>query len=93
MNHKQLLDRAYDRLIEIYGGDQAFIEVGFLNRFYQEKMILKECELYTRYLGLLGRVRQVAEEKGEHIFVRGTAGSSLIAYLLGATDINPLPRH
>ena len=93
MNHKQLLNRAYDRLIEIYGGDQAFIEVGFLNRFYQEKMILKECELYTRYLGLLGRVRQVAEEKGEHIFVRGTAGSSLIAYLLGATDINPLPRH
>ena len=93
MNHKQLLNRAYDRLIEIYGGDQAFIEVSFLNRFYQEKMILKECELYTRYLGLLGKVRQIAEEKGEHIFVRGTAGSSLIAYLLGATDINPLPRH
>ena len=93
MNHKQLLDRAYDRLIEIYGGNQAFIEVGFLNRFYQEKMILKECALYTRYLGLLGRVRQVAEEKGERIFVRDTAGSSLIAYLLGATDINPLPRH
>ena len=93
MNHKQLLDRAYDRLLEIYGGKEAFIEISFLNRFYQEKMILKECELYTRYLGFLGKVRQVAEEKGEHIFVRGTAGSSLIAYLLGATDINPLPRH
>ncbi len=93
MNHKQLLDSAYDRLLEMYGGDQTLMEVGFLNRFYQEKMILQECELYTRYLGFLGRVRKVAEEKGEHIFVRGTAGSSLIAYLLGATDINPLPRH
>ena len=93
MNHKQLLDRAHNRLMEIYGGKETFIEISFLNRFYQEKMILKECELYTRYLGLLGRVRQVAEEKGEHIFVRGTAGSSLIAYLLGTTDINPLPRH
>ena len=93
MNHKQLLDRAYDRLIEIYGGKEAFIEIAFLNRFYQEKMILRECELYMRYLGFLGKVRQVAEEKGEHIFVRGTAGSSLIAFLLGATDINPLPRH
>ena len=39
MNHKQLLNRAYDRLIEIYGGDQTFVEVGFLNRFYQEKKI------------------------------------------------------
>lgn len=93
MNNKQLLDRAYNRLIEMYGGKQSFIEVGFLNRFYHEKMILQESEIYTRYLGFLGRVRQVAEEKGEHIFVRGTAGSSLIAFLLGATDINPLPRH
>jgi hypothetical protein len=80
MNNKQLLDRAYNRLLETYGGKQAFIEVGFLNRFYQEKMILQECELYTRYLGFLGRVRQVAEEKGEHVFVRGTAGSSLTLF-------------
>ena len=49
MNHKQLLDRAYNRLMEIYGGKETFIEISFLNRFYQEKMILKECELYTRY--------------------------------------------
>ena len=93
MNHKQLLSKAYDHLVEIYGGDQTLIEVGFLNRFYQEKKILEQCELYTRYLGFLGKVRKIAAEKGEHIFVRGTAGSSLIAYLLGATDINPLPRH
>ena len=56
MNHKQLLNRAYDRLIEIYGGDQAFIEVGFLNRFYQEKMILRNSDLYMRYLDFLSRV-------------------------------------
>ena len=93
MNHKQLLNKAYDRLVEMYGGDQTLIDIRFLNRFYQEKKILRECELYTRCLGILGKVRKVAEEKGEHIFVSGTAGSSLIAYLLGATDINPLPRH
>ena len=93
MNNKQLLDKAYARLFEIYGGDHTFPEISFLNRFQQEKMILQESEIYTRYLGFLGKVRKIAEEKGEHIFVRGTAGSSLIAYLLGATDINPLPRH
>ena len=44
MNNKQLLDRAYNRLLDIYGGDQTFVEIGFLNRFYPEKMILQECE-------------------------------------------------
>ena len=46
-----------------------------------------------RYLDFLSRVRDTASQKGEHIFVSGTAGASFIAYLLGATDINPLPRH
>lgn len=93
MNHKQLLSKAYDRLIELYGGEHNSPDIRILSRFYEEKKILSECELYTRYLGFLGNVRKFAEEKGEHIFVRGTAGSSFIAYLLGATDINPLPRH
>lgn len=93
MKHKQLLDKAYNRLLELYSGEHTSPDIRILSRFYQEKMILSECELYTRYLGLLGKVRCVADEKGEHIFAGGTAGASFVAYLLGATDINPLPRH
>lgn len=93
MKNKKLFEKAYSRLNELYGGEYSTPDVVILSRFYREKMILGESELYMRYLDFLGKVRARAEDKGEHIFVRGTAGSSLIAYLLGATDINPLPRH
>ena len=93
MNHKQLLDMAYDRLVEAYGGDGAEIDVGFLSRFYREKKVLSESAIYMRFLGLFAKMRRAAEEMGEHIFVGGTAGASFVSYLLGATDINPLPLH
>lgn len=93
MKNKQLIEKAYSRLLELYGGEYATPDIAVLSRFYKEKAILGESELYMRYLDFLGRVRAVASQKGEHIFVRGTAGASFIAYLLGATDINPLPKH
>ena len=93
MKHKELFEKAYERLMELYSGEYHSPDARILSRFYGEKMILEKSELYMRYLDFFGRVREVAERKGEHIWVRGTAGSSFIAYLLGATDINPLPRH
>lgn len=93
MNNRQLFEKAYSRLIELYASDYTTPDVVALSRFYSEKKILGESDLYMRYLDFLGKVRAKAEQKGEHIFVRGTAGSSFISFLLGATDINPLPRH
>lgn len=93
MKNKQLFEKAYSRLTELYASDYTTPDIVVLNRFYQEKMILGESELYMRFLDFIGKVRAIAEQRGEHIFVRGTTGSSFIAYLLGATDINPLPRH
>ncbi len=93
MKYKQLFEKAYSRLNELYGGEYSTPDITILSRFYREKMILGESDFYMRYLDFLSRVRETANQKGEHIFVRGSAGSSFIAYLLGATDINPLPRH
>ena len=93
MKHKEIFNKEYERLTELYSGEYHSPDTRILSRFYGERMILRECELYPRYLAFLGRVREVAAQKGEHIFPKGTAGSSLIAYLLGATDINPLPLH
>lgn len=93
MKYEQFFEKAYSRLLELYGGETATPDIAILSRFYQEKMILQKSNLYMRYLNLLGKVREVANQKGEHIFVRGTTGASFIAYLLGATNINPLPRH
>lgn len=93
MKYKQLFEKAYSRLFEIYNGEHNTPDNIILSRFYREKAILGESELYMRYLDLLSRLREVASQKDEHILVRGTAGASFVAYLLGATDINPLPRH
>lgn len=93
MKYKHIFEKAYSRLIELYSGECSEPDITILSRFYQEKMILAESELYMRYLDFLSRVREIANQKGELVFVRGTAGASFIAYLLGATDINPLPRH
>ena len=93
MKYKHLFEKAYSRLMGLYGGENTTPDATVLNRFYREKAILNESELYMRYLDFLSRVREAAEQKGEHISVKGTAGASFIAYLLGATDINPLPRH
>ena len=93
MKNNQLFEKAYSRLNELYGGEYSTPDIAILSRFYREKMILSESELYMRYLNLIGKVRAVAELRGEHVWVIGTPGVSFIAYLLGATDINPLPRH
>lgn len=94
MTKKQkIFDKAYKRLTELYGEKYHAPDIRIISRFYEEKKILRESELYLCYLDFIGRLKETAEQKGEHVTVSGTTGSSLIAYLLGATDINPLPRH
>lgn len=91
MKKKQIFDKAYKKLTELYKGKYNAPDIRITSRFYEEKKILQESELYICYLDFIGRLREAAAKKGEEITVRGTAGSSFIAYLLGATDINPLP--
>ena len=91
MKHQEIFAKAYNNLLERYSGKYHVPDARILSRYYHEKAILQESELYMRYLALFARIRETAEQKGEHISVPGTAGSSFIAYLLGATDINPLP--
>ena len=79
MKYKQLFEKAYSRLFEIYNGEHNTPDNIILSRFYREKAILGESELYMRYLDLLSRLREVASQKGEHILVRGTAGASFVA--------------
>lgn len=42
---------------------------------------------------LLARAAKTAKEQDEFVCVNGTSNSSFLLYLLGATEINPLPRH
>lgn len=82
-----ILQRAYDNLLSLYGES---LPIEILSRFYSEKAMLEGHELYLTYLDLLGKLRERANEKGEHIRVAGPVGNLLIAYLLGATDLDPI---
>jgi len=98
MAKEQILEKAYSRMIELYGNKDAQYQnhspsIRILNRFCYEKQFLEGNKLYLRYLELVGRMRAHAKERGEHLVVKGTAATSFIGYLLGATGINPLKLH
>ena len=95
---KEILTKAYSRMTELYANKDTRYwnhspNVQIQNRFYYEKQFLESNELFLRYLELVGRMRAVARERGEHLVVKGAAATSFIGYLLGATDINPLKLH
>ena len=86
---KQLWSKAFDAMRERYG-NPAPIEI--MNRLLTEHAEMKETEMIV-YLDMLSVLATEAKKQGEHIRVRGGTGASFVAYLLGATEINPLKPH
>lgn len=81
--------KAYDSMRELYG-ETPPIQV--LNRFESEKTELEKADMII-YFSLLSRIISKSKELDEQVLVRGDTGASFVAYLIGATDINPLPPH
>ena len=86
---KQLWNKAFDAMRKRYG-NPAPIEI--MNRLLTEHAEMKETEMIV-YLDMLSVLASEAKKQGEHIRVRGGTGASFVAYLLGATEINPLKPH
>ena len=88
--NEQILMKAHNKFTELYSDEP---DVRLLNRFYDEKRILENCNFYLQNLELVAKIRREAERRGEYISLKGAECSLFIAYLLGTTDINPLPMH
>lgn len=86
---KQLWNKAFDAMRERYG-NPAPIEI--MNRLLTEHAEMKETDMIV-YFDMLSVLATEAKKQGEHIRVRGGTGASFVAYLLGATEINPLAPH
>ncbi len=84
------VQRAYDRLREKYGERADEI---ILTRFYNEERYFFRNQERVKNLDLLVALKQRAAEQGERIYSFGVEMASLIAYLFGAIDENPLPLH
>ena len=86
---KQLWNKSFDAMRERYG-NPAPLEI--MNRLLTEYAEMQNTDMIV-YFNLLSVLASEAQKHGEHIRVRGGTGASFVAYLLGATEINPLKPH
>lgn len=84
---KELWNRAEELLIKKYGGD-----IRCRCRFESEKASMKNTDAILHF-DILGRFISRARDEGVPAFTHGLLGNSLVAHLLGATDVDPLPPH
>ncbi|MBQ3182360.1 MAG: helix-turn-helix domain-containing protein [Clostridia bacterium] len=86
---KQLWNKALEIMHNRYG---EIVPIEILNRFLSEQTEMQNTDMIV-YFDFLSVLVSEAKKCGEHIRVKGGVGSSFVAYLLGATEVNPLKPH
>lgn len=89
MTEKEIWDKAYKRIFELYGNVP---DLRIVSRFYSEKQAFMQYEI-GKYFYDLAKLRREAEGAGEQLIVKAPIASCFVAYLLDTTDENPLPAH
>lgn len=88
MKKKNLWKEAYARL-SMYGED---IPALCWSRLAAEEQALSKNDIILVF-GALAEIRKAAEAEKTSYLIRGDINSSYAAWLLGATEVNPLPPH
>lgn len=86
---KQLKELTYNGLHSIYGDIK---DEYILNRIEEELSMIIKHGYSVLYL-ISKMVIDDSEQHGYHVGSRGSVGSSLVAYLCGISEVNPLPAH
>ena len=90
MTREETWDKAYKRIFELYGVDP---DLNIVNRFLSEKAALAHFGVAEYFEELAGICQESIEKYNEKLVVKNTVASCFTAYLLGASEINPLPPH
>lgn len=85
----KLWDNAYQKLYKRYGNN---LPIEISNRYLSEATEFQQTDIII-YFDLLSKIRTVADNCNESIRIEGGLGASFIAFVLGATEINPLKPH
>lgn len=86
----EIIRIAMNKLQELYGSNPA-IEI--TNRFKTEELMLNGQETLL-WMGFLGKLYEEFCERDAYFETRGAQmGASFVAWLLGGTNVNPLPAH
>ena len=86
---KALWNKAGETLTSLYGSVPPMEAV---NRYYSEYAELKNTDQIL-YYDFLSRMAGLAERSGGHMHINGGIGASFVAFVLGASKINPLRPH
>ena len=87
---EKIINKAELKMKELYGEQPP---ISIRNRLKTEELMLKN-QMMLRWMGFLGELHDRFCEEDDFFLVRGAQmGSSFIAWLLGATNVNPLPAH
>ena len=86
---KELWQQAEGALFALYGETP---DARILNRFYSEKMFFGETDAIIVW-DITADIRLEAKHCGHLTNLIGTDSSCFVAYLMGASDINPLELH
>ena len=87
---EKIISKAELKMKELYGEQ---LPISISNRFKTEELMLKN-QMMLRWMGFLGELHDRFYEEDDFFLVRGAQmGSSFIAWLLGATNVNPLQAH
>ena len=86
---KELWKSAEAALYTLYGETP---DARILNRFYDEKMIFGDTDAIIVW-DIVADIRLEAKHQRHLTNLTGTDSSCFVAYLVGASDINPLPLH
>ena len=86
---KRMWERAYQAMIRRYGEHPPF---ALAYRFLMEKNTIEDSDEIV-YYNFLSVLNHLAMKDGELVDNCAEAGGSFVAYLMGATDVNPLKPH
>ena len=91
MTHREeIWNKAQKALFEKYGESP---DISIVNRFLSEKRFLADYGVAEYFDELAGICRESIEKYNEKLIAKNTVSCCLTAYLLGASEINPLPPH
>lgn len=87
---KEIIKLANEKMVELYGDNPP---IRIANRFKTEQLMLENQETLL-WMGFFGVLQERFCEKDAYFDIRGAKmGASFIAWLLGGTNVNPLPAH
>lgn len=87
---EELWNKAYKKIFELYGETP---DIQIVNRFLSEKRFLADYSVAEYFDELAGICRESIEKYNEKLIAKNTVSCCFTAYLLGASEINPLPMH